>query len=426
MSVYPIKYKVLNKETGRKVSVTRWRVQIRKGGENISKLFEDEAVARSWETQELHRINTGVPQNLIFDMKYQLEMPDMRRLLRDYFEQYMSKHAASSLKSNHNRCLQAIPAIPVYINDLGAKLDNYRYKNTIVDAMLGRTYDKDFIEFGSFKIDTVNFWLLIAYMDSRRKAGIKDNTILREISTISSAFEKVYKLYPEQFPNGLMNPVKMLPKGEKPKPFLGRKRVLSDDEAVQIAEWLKLKANQEPYYLFISCLESGARKSEVLNAQWENVNLDLWSIHLPKTKNGKPRDIMIPDDDEFRQWLKSNRIARGPIFKLTPWNFRQYWVDALKALGLYDDAATRLHFHDTRRTALTKLIRQKRLNNFQIAKEMGVSPQTVETTIQAMPDRLAALFAKLRSGQALSEDEIMMLAGHSSSTMTNVYYGDRN
>lgn len=426
MSVYPIKYKVLNKETGRKVSVTRWRVQIRKGGENLSKLFEDEAVARSWETQELHRINTGVPQNLIFDMKYQLEMPDMRRLLRDYFEQYMSKHAASSLKSNHNRCLQAIPAIPVYINDLGAKLDNYRYKNTIVDAMLGRTYDKDYIEFGSFKIDTVNFWLLIAYMDSRRKAGIKDNTILREISTISSAFEKVYKLYPEQFPNGLMNPVKMLPKGEKPKPFLGRKRVLSDDEAVQIAEWLKLKANQEPYYLFISCLESGARKSEVLNAQWENVNLDLWSIHLPKTKNGKPRDIMIPDDDEFRQWLKSNRIARGPIFKLTPWNFRQYWVDALKALGLYDDAATRLHFHDTRRTALTKLIRQKRLNNFQIAKEMGVSPQTVETTIQAMPDRLAALFAKLRSGQALSEDEIMMLAGHSSSTMTNAYYGDRN
>lgn len=87
----PIKYKVLNKETGRKVSVTRWRVQIRKGGENLSKLFDDEAVARSWEEQELHRINTGVPQNLIFDQKYQLEMPDMRRLLKDYFEQYMSK-----------------------------------------------------------------------------------------------------------------------------------------------------------------------------------------------------------------------------------------------------------------------------------------------------------------------------------------------
>jgi hypothetical protein len=36
MSVFPIKYKVLNRETGRKVTVTRWRVQIRKGGENIN------------------------------------------------------------------------------------------------------------------------------------------------------------------------------------------------------------------------------------------------------------------------------------------------------------------------------------------------------------------------------------------------------
>ena len=426
MSVFPIKYKVLNRETGRKVTVTRWRVQIRKGGENINKLFDEEAVARSWEEQELHRINTGVPQNLIFDMKYQLEMPNVRRLLKDYFEQYMSKQAESSLKTNQNRCLRAIPGIPIYLNDLGAKIDNYRYNNTIVDAMLKKTFNKNSIDFGDFKIDTVDFWLLMAYMDSRRKTGIKNNTILREISTISSAFEKVYRLYPEKFPNGLMNPVKMLPRGEKPKPYLGRKRVLSDDEAVQIAEWLKLKANEEPYYLFITCLESGARKSEVLNAQWENVNFELWSIHIPKTKNGKPRDIMIPEDDDFREWLKTNRLAKGPIFKLTPWNFRQYWVDALKALGMYDDPNTRLHFHDTRRTALTKLIRQKRLNNFQIAKEMGVSPQTVEATIQTMPDRLASIFAKLRSGQALNEEEIMLLAGHGSSAMTNAYYGDRN
>ncbi len=135
---------------------------------------------------------------------------------------------------------------------------------------------------------------------------------------------------------------------------------------------------------------------------------------------------MIPDDEDFRSWLLKNRMAKGPVFKLTSWNFRQYWVDALKALGMYDDPDTRLHFHDTRRTALTKLIRQKALNNFQIAKEMGVSPQTVEQTIQSMPDRLAGVFAKLRSGQALNEEEIMMLAGHSSSAITNVYYADRN
>ena len=60
--------------------------------------------------------------------------------------------------------------------------------------------------------------------------------------------------------------------------------MLSDDEAIKIAEWLKLKTNQEPYYLFITCLESGARKSEVLGIQWENVDFQNWSIYIPETK----------------------------------------------------------------------------------------------------------------------------------------------
>ena len=39
---------------------------------------------------------------------------------------------------------------------------------------------------------------------------------------------------------------------------------------------------------------------------------------------------------------------------------------------------------------------------------------------------MAEIFAKLRRGEALTEQEIMQLAGHSSLGMTNAYYGDRN
>ena len=60
--------------------------------------------------------------------------------------------------------------------------------------MMKKVFNKNYIDFGDFKIDTVDFWLLIAYIESRKATGIKNNTILREISTISSAFEKVYKL----------------------------------------------------------------------------------------------------------------------------------------------------------------------------------------------------------------------------------------
>ena len=58
---------------------------------------------------------------------------------------------------------------------------------------------------------------------------------------------------------------------------------------------------------------------------------------------------------------------------------------------MYDDATTRLHFHDTRRTVLTKLIRQQQSNVFQIAKEIGASPQTVQQEKEKMPDRMAEI-----------------------------------
>jgi integrase len=426
MSVYSIKYKVLNRDTGRKVTVIRWRVQIRLNGNNVNKLFAEEILAREFEKKQISRIKCGLPYDKTTDLDYLAEMPDMRKMLSDYFHQYMSKQAQSALRTNQNRCLSAIPSISILAANIGSKLSNYRYGNWLENSRLKPEHVATIIPFADFKIDTVDFWLLILYMDSRREKGIKDNTILREISTISSAFEKVYKLYPDKFPNGLANPVKMLPRGEKPKQNLDRKRILSAEESTKIAGWLKLKVNQEPYFLFVMCLESGARKSEVLGMQWENIDFENWSIYLPKTKNGKPRSILIPDAADLRTWLLDSRIAKGKVFKLTTWNFRYYWVRALKVLEMYDEATSRLHFHDTRRTAVTKLIRQKQSNVFQIAKAMGLSPQSVEREKQNMPERMSDIFAKLRRGEALLEQEIMLLVGHGSMAMTNTYYGDRN
>ncbi len=426
MAVYPYTYKVLNRQTGRKVSVKKWRVQIRQNGENINKVFDEESLARSFEEDELKRLKMGIPQDKLIDLKYQMEMPSIASMLQKHFDDYLSKHSPNSLQTNKNRCESSIPAIPIYMADLGAKFPNYRYGNNIVNAMLKRTYSEDFIPFGDFKLDTVDFWLIMAYIASRKKSGIKDNTILKELSIVSSGFDRVYKMYPTQFPNGIINPVKMLPRDEKPKPYLGRKRVISDDEAAKIGEWLSMKKNQEPLYVFILCLESGARKSEILGCLWEHVDLHDWTIYFPKTKNGKDRTISIPDDEQLRQWLRDNKQKQGKVFKLTNWNFRQYWVDALTALDMYEDEKRRPHFHDTRRTAITKLIRQRSSNTFQIAKEMGASPQTIEQEKEKMPDRMADIFAKLRRGEALNEQEIMALAGHGSMAMTNAYYGDRN
>ena len=79
----------------------------------------------------------------MLDLKYQAEMPEIRTLLKDYFNQYMSKQSPNSFKTNQNRCFSAIPSVPIYMKDLGAKFNKYRYGNWIVQSMLKREYAAD-------------------------------------------------------------------------------------------------------------------------------------------------------------------------------------------------------------------------------------------------------------------------------------------
>lgn len=111
MAVYPYTYKVLNRQTGRKVSVKKWRVQIRQNGENINKVFDEESLARSFEEDELKRLKMGIPQDKLIDLKYQMEMPSIASMLQKHFDDYLSKHSPNSLQTNKNRCESSIPAI---------------------------------------------------------------------------------------------------------------------------------------------------------------------------------------------------------------------------------------------------------------------------------------------------------------------------
>lgn len=422
MSIYPVVYQVKNPETGRKVKRTKFRVQIRTKELQINKLFDSEDLAKSYEKECLtHNPSLEKVTSIIQEMN----AVTIQMLLKEHFNQTMSKQAQSSFKTNQNRCLSAIPYFKIPYHLIAKRIDKYKYGNNFMEQMLNKTFDfkNDGIDFGSFHISTVDFQLIIIYIEARKLTGIKDNTILRELSTISVAFDKIYKYFDKQFPDSVINPVKLVPRSEKPKQYLGRKRVLNKSESDKIAEWMMMKNNQEPYFVFIQCLSTGARKSEVLGIKWQNIDFDNKTIFLEKTKNGKSRLIMI--DDSFYKYLIENKKDTGKVFKLTNWNFRQYWVDALKAMNMYD-IEDRLHFHDTRRTAITKEIQNGNNNSFNIAKQFGVKPSTIEQEKKNNPQLMQAIFSKLKQGSALSEQEIMMLYGHSNIDTTQIYNGNRD
>lgn len=423
MSVFPLKYKKKSSTSKRLITVTKWRVQIRRKKCKIDRVFDDEMSACLFEKRELSRLNSRFSSYVAADSaRLGLRMPTIRNLLSEYYLSSLNTLAQSTIDANKNRCFSVIPGIPIQLSQCGNKLANYDIEINPDNSKQER--GQSFL-FGDMKIHSVDFWILIFYIENRRTAGIKANTILRELSLISSAYEKVYKIFPDHFPDGLPNPVKSLPRGEKPLQQVNRKRTLTDAEADNIDQLLKSKKNKEPYYLYVICLHSGARKGEVLGIDACNIDFTNWSVYLPKTKNGKPRSIMIPRNRDLREWLKSHQLSKGRIFTLTVSTFRYHWVSALKKLGLYQ-TGDRPVFHDTRRTALTRLIRRSKSNTFEIAKNIGVSTKTVEREQALMPEMLQDIFTKLRKGESLKEHEIMKLAGHHTLSMTNNYFGDRN
>ena len=93
----------------------------------------------------------------------------------------------------------------------------------------------------------------------------------------------------------------VLPAGQSPcadvPPFkihLQRERYLAPDEAQRLMRELERSARPEAAAIRLLLL-TGARKSEILKARWENVRLDLRLLTVPLSKSGKPRHLPLSD-----------------------------------------------------------------------------------------------------------------------------------
>ena len=423
MSVYTVEYSRKNPETKRNITVVKYRAQVKHNGKAHTKLFDTELEAKNWEAQKEKELSgMATVENLIAEAN----KITMRMLLAEHFKQHLSKQSPNSYKTNHNRSLRAIPEFKIPYELIHKRINKYKYSKTIVQAIIEQTrndsfdYMKDGIPFGDFFVETVDMQLIIAYMKARK---VKANTLLRELSTISGAFTHAYKYFTE-FEDGLENPVKKLPRNEKPKPDNSRRTIINEEQTLKIAEYLQMKANQEPYYCFIQCIYSGCRRVECLSMEWENIDWKNKTVLIPKTKNGKPRDI--PIEPSFLEYLNERRKEKGKVFKLTYFNMRAYWVEATKQLGYYDNERERLYFHDTRRTAITNNLRQAEGNNFKLAKVFGLKTTEIEKQKVAIDQDLSGIIRKLQNGEKLTPKEISLLAGHSSTNVTNdTYNADR-
>jgi integrase len=207
--------------------------------------------------------------------------------------------------------------------------------------------------FGNMKAVTIGTSRLNAYVKERRRAGVTNGTINRELALLRRAFNLASESQPPK--------VKRVPKFPKLKEAAARKGFFEHDEFLALR--LELPDYLRPVITF--AYYTGCRRGEILGLRWSQMDLRQRIVRLEpgETKNDEPREI--PMIGELYDMISMQKQIRDQRWPGCPWvffrdgarikNFRKAWESALdRALSSSEKAKL---FHDLRRTGIRNLVR---------------------------------------------------------------------
>jgi len=126
----------------------------------------------------------------------------------------------------------------------------------------------------------------------------------------------------------------------------GRLRFLNKEEIVKLLESMPVQTRT----IIIFAMNTGMRKSEILNLKWSDVNLNNRTITLDKTKTNERRIIPINDIVYKELTAFNNHDKEGLVFANQKVNLRRYFTEGLRKAGIKDFC-----FHDLRHTFASHL-----------------------------------------------------------------------
>jgi len=287
-----------------------WQARVRKGGINKTATFRTKAEAQAWATaieNDLSAGRAGVAPNRTFG-----------ELLQRYSEE-------------------------VSPSKRGGKWEQTRI------AMLVREYPAVCdTKLSHFTTETVAAW-----RDERLKK-VSELSVIREWAILQNACSVAMKEWRWLSHNPLLTV-------KKPSAPAARNRRPSDNETDRILLATGYDRDEPPKTMmsrvgaaWLFAIETAMRAGEICGVTLEHAHIDDRIIHLPKTKNGHARDV--PLTKEALRILR--QVAAVTEGESTIFGISAASLDALfrkaKAMALIED----LHFHDSRREALTRLAKK--------------------------------------------------------------------
>ena len=295
----------------------KWRVEVYKNGQRKSKTCKTKAEATQWALEEEKKL----------ELQEQGLQPET--VLADVVERYLREITPTKRGIRHETL----------------RLNKFA-RHPICNKFIGDVTRKDF-----------ELWI------AEREKEVSGESIRRELSTIRNIFNIAVERWNYIEKNPMIGLV--LPKGSPP-----RTQRYSDEEIERLLyvssyhDTLKtVRARTGAAMLF--AIETAMRAGEICGLTWDNVDFEDRTAYLPITKNGSSRRVPLSKKAiAILERLKEEVGNTGTYFQIESKSLDATFRK-LKKMAMCEH----LHFHDTRREALTRLA--KKVDVMTLAKISG-------------------------------------------------------
>lgn len=135
-------------------------------------------------------------------------------------------------------------------------------------------------------------------------------------------------------------------------------RFLTPEETRRLQAAVEASANTQLKYIVALLLLTGCRKRELLDAKWEEFQLDrkMWRIPMQRAKTSKTRHVPLSTAAmeilaQLPRWEGCPYVVPNPKTLKPFWSVYHCWDKARKAAGLPD-----VRMHDLRHSAASNLV----------------------------------------------------------------------
>ena len=223
---------------------------------------------------------------------------------------------------------------------------------------------------GKFRLDEIKTQDIARWLGEKHEEGLAPATVEKIRVVFSRSFELGRQW---DVPGAEINPVRNVPR----RRFSNiRERFLSTAETERLFTALRESDNQQLELIVALLLLTGARKSELLNAEWGHVDLERRSLNFPTTKSGKPRRVPLSQAavdviERLPKFENCPYLVPNPKTKKPFVTLKHSWETARRTASVGD-----VCMHDLRRTFASNLVNSG-VDLYAVGKLLGHSTPAI-------------------------------------------------